>query len=314
MDQTVTVKMVIDYFGYRQISGDESTLNRKIEVPDVNRPGLELTGYFEHTDRRRVVILGDKEIAFIEGMNTEQQMLVFDFLTNEVTPMILISRDHVCPEVLLSIARNKNFPIFTSYAPTSSLMVEMISYLEEKMTISISVHGVLLNIYGVGVLIEGDSGMGKSEIALELLKKGQILIADDRVDVARVHNKLIGQAPELLKDLLEIRGIGILNVVNMFGVTATMPISDIDLVISLEKWDDQKEYTRIGNEEKQHENFFGIDLMKLVLPVREGRSMATVIESAVIDHILMKRGINCPKEFEQRVYNYLKKQDEEQQK
>ncbi len=314
MDQTVTVKMVIDYFGYRQISGDESTLNRKIEVPDVNRPGLELTGYFEHTDRRRVVILGDKEIAFIEGMNTEQQMLVFDFLTNEVTPMILISRDHVCPEVLLSIARNKNFPIFTSYAPTSSLMVEMISYLEEKMTISISVHGVLLNIYGVGVLIEGDSGMGKSEIALELLKKGQILIADDRVDVARVHNKIIGQAPELLKDLLEIRGIGILNVVNMFGVTATMPISDIDLVISLEKWDDQKEYTRIGNEEKQHENFFGIDLMKLVLPVREGRSMATVIESAVIDHILMKRGINCPKEFEQRVYNYLKKQDEEQQK
>jgi HPr kinase/phosphorylase len=314
MDQTVTVKMVIDYFGYRQISGDESTLNRKIEVPDVNRPGLELTGYFEHTDRRRVVILGDKEIAFIEGMNTEQQMLVFDFLTNEVTPMILISRDHVCPEVLLSIARNKNFPIFTSYAPTSSLMVEMISYLEEKMTISISVHGVLLSIYGVGVLIEGDSGMGKSEIALELLKKGQILIADDRVDVARVHNKIIGQAPELLKDLLEIRGIGILNVVNMFGVTATMPISDIDLVISLEKWDDQKEYTRIGNEEKQHENFFGIDLMKLVLPVREGRSMATVIESAVIDHILMKRGINCPKEFEQRVYNYLKKQDEEQQK
>lgn len=314
MDQTVTVKMVIDYFGYRQISGDENTLNRKIEVPDVNRPGLELTGYFEHTDRRRVVILGDKEIAFIEGMNTEQQMLVFDFLTNEITPMILISRDHVCPEILLSIARDKNFPIFTSYAPTSSLMVEMISYLEEKMTISISVHGVLLNIYGVGVLIEGDSGMGKSEIALELLKKGQILIADDRVDVARIHNKIIGQAPELLKDLLEIRGIGILNVVNMFGVTATMPKSDVDLVISLEKWDDQKEYTRIGNEEKQHENFFGIDLMKLVLPVREGRSMATVIESAVIDHILMKRGINCPKEFEQRVYNYLKKQDEEQQK
>ncbi len=314
MDQTVTVKMVIDYFGYRQISGDESTLNRKIEVPDVNRPGLELTGYFEHTDRRRVVILGDKEIAFIEGMNTEQQMLVFDFLTNEITPMILISRDHVCPEILLSMARDKNFPIFTSYAPTSSLMVEMISYLEEKMTISISVHGVLLNIYGVGVLIEGDSGMGKSEIALELLKKGQILIADDRVDVARIHNKIIGQAPELLKDLLEIRGIGILNVVNMFGVTATMPKSDVDLVISLEKWDDHKEYTRIGNEEKQHENFFGIDLMKLVLPVREGRSMATVIESAVIDHILMKRGINCPKEFEQRVYNYLKKQDEEQQK
>ena len=146
MDQTVTVKMVIDYFGYRQISGDESTLNRKIEVPDVNRPGLELTGYFEHTDRRRVVILGDKEIAFIEGMNTEQQMLVFDFLTNEITPMILISRDHVCPEILLSMARDKNFPIFTSYAPTSSLMVEMISYLEEKMTISRAVHRVLLNI------------------------------------------------------------------------------------------------------------------------------------------------------------------------
>ena len=310
MDQRVTVKDLHDYFGYRQITGNEDSLNREITVPDVNRPGLELVGYFSHFDKRRVIIIGDKEISFIATMSDEHQWQIFERLTDD-SPMILISRDHMCPGILKEIAIRKNFPIFTSYAPTTSLAIEIVSYLEEKITKSVSVHGELMSIYGIGVLIRAASGQGKSEIALELLKRGHILIADDRVDIARIHNRVMGQCPELLKDVLEIRGIGIINVVQMFGIASTAEKSQIDLVIDMIPWEEREEYKRLGNEENQLENFFGIDIKRITLPVRPGRSMAAIIESAVMNHILLQRGIDSPKDFEDRVYNYLLKQNQE---
>ena len=306
------VKDVQRDFGYELITGDEKSLLRKIEVPDVNRPGLELTGYFEFSQPKRVIILGDKEINFINyEMGKEQQNTSFEFLTSDSTPMIVISREHECPELLAEIARRKNFPILTSKASTSNIIVELVSYLEENTAVYDNIHGVLLDVFGIGVLIKGASGIGKSEIALELIKKGHILVADDRVDVSRVHNKIMGAAPELLKDMLEIRGVGIINVVQMFGITSTMPKCNINFVVDLERWDDTKEYARVGTEEKQVEHFFGIDVPKITLPVREGRSMAVIIESAVTNYILLKRGIDSSKDFEDKVYSYIENRIEE---
>ena len=313
MEKVLLVKDVIKYFKYRQICGDEQSLNRKIEVADINRPGLELTGYFEYSQPRRVIILGGKELSYIKKMTEEKQRDSFEYLTNEHTPMILLSEDHVCPPILLEIAQKKNFPIFVSFAPTKSLMVELVSYLEENLAVFDNVHGVLMNVYGVGVLLRGKSGMGKSEIALELIKKGHILIADDRVDVARIHNKIMGEVPEILKDMLEIRGLGIINVTQMFGVTASAPRCELKLVIDLELWDTSKVFDRVSNEERLYETMFGIDIPKIVFPVREGRSMAELIEAAVTDYILKERGIDCSKEFEDRIMqNILNKNRKEE--
>ena len=313
MEKVLLVKNVRDYFKYRQICGDEESLTRKIEVADINRPGLELTGYFEYSQPRRVIILGGKELSYIKKMSEKNQRESFDYLTNEHTPMILLSEDHECPPILLEIAKEKNFPIFVSFAPTKSLMVELVSYLEENLAVFDNVHGVLMNVYGVGVLLRGKSGMGKSEIALELIKKGHILIADDRVDVARIHNKIFGEVPEILKDMLEIRGLGIINVTQMFGITASAPRCELKLVIDLELWDKTKVFDRVSNDERLYETMFGIDIPKIVFPVREGRSMAELIEAAVTDYILKERGIDCSKEFENRIFqNILDKNGKEE--
>ncbi|MGB4627473.1 MAG: HPr(Ser) kinase/phosphatase, partial [Erysipelotrichaceae bacterium] len=179
----VTVRDLWNYFGYRQINGDDSSLDRRIYGANVNRPGLELAGFFPEREHCRIIMLGETEMSYIEQMSEERQRNVFDHLTSEETPMILISRDLPCPEILMEIAATKNFPIFTSFAPTSSLIMEIVAYLEEFFAQVDSVHGVLLQVYGRGILITGQSGIGKSEIALELVKKGHVLVADDRVDV-----------------------------------------------------------------------------------------------------------------------------------
>ncbi|HQB32172.1 MAG TPA: HPr(Ser) kinase/phosphatase [Erysipelotrichaceae bacterium] len=217
----VTVRDVWNYFGYRQINGDDTSLNREICDANVNRPGLELAGYFPEQIYSRIIMLGETEMKFIHKMSEERQREVFDHLTDEKLPMILISRDLPCPGILLEIARTKNFPIFTSYAPTSSLIMEIVAYLEEFFAPVDSVHGVLLQVYGRGVLITGESGIGKSEIALELVKKGHVLVADDRVEVFRIHNHIHGEAAFILKNLLELRGVGVIDVAMMFGSGAT---------------------------------------------------------------------------------------------
>lgn len=307
MDQKITVRTIEEYFGYRQITGDDRSLDRPVLSAEINRPGLELSGYYEHSDTKRTVLMGDKELAYIEGqMDEERQRKAFDFLTGEKTPMILISRDHQCPPLLKETAERKNFPIFTSFAPTGALFVELESYLEEQLAASISLHGELLIIYGIGTLIRGASGIGKSEIALELLKKGHILVADDRVDVARIHNHLVGECPQLIRDYLEIRGIGIINVTQMFGITATAKKAQIDLIIDLQEWSQNVDFDRIGNEEDEMEEICGVKVKKITLPVREGRSMAAIVESAVTNHLLLAKGINSPEEFEKRVQNYIK--------
>ena len=308
----VKVRTLVENFDFIQITGDDASLERPIVIADTNRPGLELAGYFENSQQKRLVILGDKEIAYIATMSVHKQRKSFDFITNEQTPAIIVTKGHKCPDVLKRYAKRKNFPIFLSSSPTYRLIVDIVAFLDEQLATSMCIHGGLLSIYGKGVLIRGESGMGKSEIALELIKRGHLLVADDRVDCYRIHNKIVGKAPELLREMLEIRGIGVINVSRMFGVSSVLPKAEINVQVNLEPWKADQDYDRVGIEEKKHENILGIDIPKIVVPVREGRSMAVIIESAVTNYMLSVMGMDSAKEFEQRVLDYIEKNKNEQ--
>lgn len=304
----IYVRDVHDYFKYRIVCGNDEALNRKVTEGDINRPGLELSGYFEMPNGR-IVVIGEKETNYINTrMSEQQQRNAFEFLTRDDLPMILISRDLPCPRILYEIAYRKNFPIFSSYAQTNSLIVELLSYLEEKFAPVQSLHGVLLQVYGRGVLITGESGVGKSEIALELIKKGHILVADDRVDVFRAHNQIYGQPAEVLKDMLELRGVGLLNISDMFGGMSTTGKTDIACIINLSKLNPEAEYDRLGFNNEQVETLFGIDIPKLNIPIGEGRSVAAMIEAAVSNIIMRQKGKDSAENFRHRLTHFIEEQ------
>ena len=271
MANDVKLKEMVERMNLKNLTPDVDMAKKRIEVPDVNRPGLELAGFYKHTEPRRIVIIGDKEQAYIDTLSVEIQRERFEQLTDGYTPTIILTHHRECPPVLLEVAGYKNFPIFRTAMTTSRLMVDLISFLDERLAPSDSIHGVLISVYGKGVLICGESGMGKSETALELIRKGHILVADDRVDVVRVHNSIIGHSPELLQGMLEIRGIGIIDVAKMFGASALLPSATIDLVVSLEKFDSSAEYARVGIETEQFMHILEVDVPKIRLK-KAGRS------------------------------------------
>ncbi|MCI8540666.1 MAG: HPr(Ser) kinase/phosphatase [Erysipelotrichaceae bacterium] len=301
----ITVRKLKEYFNFEQICGNEESLERPIMIADTNRPGLELAGYFDHSQLKRLVVLGDKEIAYIQTMSEHKQRKSFDFLTTAVTPAIIISKQYECPPLLKRIAKRKKFPIFVSSATTSRLIIDIVAFLDEQLAASDTLHGGLINIYGKGVLIRGESGMGKSEIALELVKRGHLLVADDRVDIYRIHNKIVGQPPEMLRGMLEIRGIGVINIQRMFGIASIVSKAEVALEICLMPWERNADYDRVGIENKKYDNLLGVEVPKIVIPVREGRSMAVIIESAVTNFILSEMGMDSAKEFEERVLQYI---------
>ncbi|NBK98162.1 MAG: HPr(Ser) kinase/phosphatase [Erysipelotrichia bacterium] len=301
----ITVKDVVDYFNFEQLVGDEHALDREISIADTNRPGLELAGYFDYSQKKRIIVFGDKEIEYIKVMDEDAQRKSFDFLTSLETPMLIISKHHECPEILIKIARLKNFPILRSIQPTSRLITNIVSYLDERLAPMDCFHGVLLSMNGKGVMIRGESGIGKSEVALELVRRGHQLVADDRVDCYQVHNSIVGRAPKLLEGMLEIRGVGIIDVARMYGANTTLPRSNVDVVVELTPWDSNANYDRVGIENTKYENILDVEVPKIILPVREGRSMGIVIESAVANIVLKEQGFDSAKEFEKRVLEFI---------
>lgn len=308
----VCINELAEYFGFAQVTGDKKSLDRWVSVPDLNRPGLELSGFFNKpSEMKRILIMGDKELTYIEGLDEKTQQERFTMMLKTEAPMLVLSRDRECPPVLKEVATQLNFPIFKSALPSYRLMVDLVTFLDEKLAPSDSLHGVFISVFGKGVLIVGESGMGKSEVALELIRRGHVLVADDRVDVARVHNRLTGHSPDLLYGMLEIRGIGIIDVIKMFGASALLQSASIDMVIRLEKYDNTKEYRRVGDDREVFTNILEIEVPTIELPVKEGRTIAILVESAVTNFQLKQAGFNSAEEFDRRVFEHIEKKNKE---
>lgn len=307
-----TVRSLKEHFDFEQICGDESSLDRIVSVPNTNRPGLELTGYYAHAEPKRIVIIGNKETAYLNSLSDDVQTERFKHICDDLTPFILVTSGNKVPDSLMNVAGERNLPIFVTDQKSSAIMVALVTYLDEVLAITDNVHGVLMNVFGKGVLIIGESGMGKSEVALELILRGHALIADDRVDISRVKDTILGTAPFLLKGMLEIRGIGIIDTMQMFGVNAYLERKEIDFVVEFRKWDDNHEYLRVGIEEQAYFEALGLEIPRLVFPVKEGRNLSVLVESAVRDFMMKQRGVNSAKLFDERVTQYIEMQNEKQ--
>ncbi len=296
---------------YVQVTGNENSLERYIYLSEINRPGFELAGFFKHSDFRRIVVLGNKEAAFIAEMSQQRQKEIFPTILNDKTPCIIIAKGNDCPAILKDIAATKNFPVFTTDIATGRVAVELSNILDQALAPETLMHGVFLNIYGKGVIIKGASGIGKSEIALELIKRGHLLVADDAVELCQLGQSIIGKAPAVLSNLLEIRGIGVIDVSKMFGISSILEKDRVDLIIQLERWVPSREYTRIGIEENDvTEEILGLPIQKIVVPVTSGRSMSVIIESAVMNMRLRDSGIDSSKEFIERILQNINKNKE----
>ena len=307
MGKSIKLKDLIKEPAFVRITGDEESMEREIFVAEINRPGFELAGFFKHTDFRRLILFGEKEIAFVAEMSEESQLACFSKLVNDETPCIIIAKGYPCPEILKNIAQKRNFPIFESKSATGRISIEISATLDEELAAETLIHGVFLNIYGKGVVIKGDSGIGKSEIALELIKRGHLLIADDAIELYHIGHGIVGKAPLVLKNLLEIRGIGVIDVSKMFGVASILPKDNVEMIIQLERWLPSKEYTRIGMEEDEvTEEILSVRIPKIVVPVTGGRSMSAIIEAAVMNMQLKDSGYDSSQEFVNRILDNIK--------
>ena len=309
-ENRVTIGSLAQALELQQLSGDEESLGRWIITPDVNRAGLELAGYVREAEIKRVIILGNKELSYVATLDEATQRQRFERITDGFTPCIIISSARDCPHTLREVAENKNFPMFSSQKTSSNLVVDVVGFLEAGLAPTQQVHGCLVTIYGRGILIVGDSGIGKSEATLELLRKGHILVADDAVIVSRIQNRLLGRAPEVLYGMLEIRGIGIIDCVKMFGAASVMPDNYIDFVIHLIPWNHQEVVDRAYLDVEEYYPILGLEAAKIKLPVKEGRSMSTIIESAVLNFNLKDSGYDCNKEFDKKILDYISKRSD----
>lgn len=309
----VMIGDIVEFMHLKQVTGDAASLNRWVVIPDLNRPGFELSGYYKPTEPRRIVIFGQKEYNYIQDLSEEEQRKRYQSITDGLTPMIIVTHGNEVPPVLAEVGRERNFPIFTTPVVTYQVMVDLITYLDEHLAQEQSISGELLLVYGKGILITGESGMGKSEAALELIRDGQVLVADDRVDVQKIHNVLVGYAPDILKGMMEIRGIGIVDVERMYGANCLSARANIDLRIHLTPFDPKKEYMRIGDEERQFTNILDVQVPTLELPVSPGRSTSSIIEAAVMNFLLEEEGYHSSAMFKQRLRNTLIREDQEQE-
>lgn len=280
-----------------EIDSDKVVLSH----PDVNRPALQLTGFFDHFDRERVQIIGYVEQAYINTLPREVRMERYDKLLSSEIPCVVYSRGQEPDEDMQNLCLHYQVPLMVSEKSTSDLMAEVIRWLKVKLAPCISIHGVLVDVFGEGVLIMGESGIGKSEAALELIKRGHRLVSDDVVEIRKVSDAtLVGSAPDITKHFIELRGIGIIDVKSLYGVESVKDTQNIDMVIKLEDWDKDKEYDRLGLEDRYTE-FLGNQVVCHNIPIRPGRNLAIIVESAAVNYRQKKMGYNAAQELYNRV-------------
>lgn len=278
---------------------------KKITQSDVNRPGLQLTGFFDYFDLGRVQVIGQVEKSYLDYLSNEEKSARYEALLSYPIPAMVFCRGIEPGNILKQIAIEHNVPLFGTSKATSGFIAESIRWLNVKLAPYMTVHGVLVDVYGEGVMITGESGIGKSETALELIKRGHRLVSDDVVVLRRVSdNTLVGSAPDITKHFIELRGIGIVDIKTMFGVSSVKDTQSVDLVIHLEDWDRDREYDRMGLEDNYIE-YLGNKVVCHNLPVRPGRNLAIVVESAAVNFRQKKMGYNAAVELQNRIQNRM---------
>lgn len=296
MPKKVKVSELVQRFHMEVVSGEEG-LKRLITVSDLYRPGLEMAGYFNYHPKERIQILGKTELSFFEQLLPEQKRERMEQLCDEATPCIVVTRGLEVPPELIEASRPMNIPVLRGSGTTTILSSRITGFLESKIAPTTTIHGVLVDVYGVGMLITGTSGIGKSETALELVKRSHRLVADDAVEISQTaDNSLYGTAPELIRHLLEIRGVGIINVMTLFGAGAIRNEKKITVVVRLETWQENKQYDRLGLDEETT-RIIDTDLPLVTIPVRPGRNLAVIIEVAAMNYRLKRMGYNAAQQF-----------------
>ncbi|UFJ39995.1 HPr(Ser) kinase/phosphatase [Brevibacillus humidisoli] len=294
------VSHVVEQFHMKVLSGEDG-LGREITVTDLSRPGLQLAGYLSHYPAERIQLLGLTEMGFLKTLSQAERVERLGFLMDEQTPCFCITRSQDVTPEMVEISNERNIPVLQSPLATTNLVSKLTNFLENRLAPTTTLHGVLTDIYGVGVLIVGASGIGKSETALELVKRGHRLVADDAVEIRQTQEgQLIGSAPELIQHLLEIRGVGIINVMTMFGAGAVRNVKNIAMVVKLELWDQHKQYERLGLDEETMK-IMDTEIPLLTIPVRPGRNLAVIIEVASMNFRLKRMGYNAAVHFSKRL-------------
>lgn len=297
----VTITDLINKMEFTNLTPELDTDKIVLSHPDVNRPALQLTGFYDHFDNERVQMLGNVEMAYLESLTRDRRRAMYDKLISSKIPCIVFCQGHQPEEDVLAMCLHYGVPCLFSAKTTSGVMAEVTRWLKAKLAPCISIHGVLVDVFGEGVLIMGESGIGKSEAALELIKRGHRLVSDDVVEIRKVSDEtLVGSAPDITKYFIELRGIGILDVKALFGVESVKNTQSIDMVIKLEEWNRDSEYDRLGLEERYTE-FLGNKVVCHNIPVRPGRNLAVIVESAAINYRQKKMGYNAAEELYKRV-------------
>lgn len=301
MENRLTVAEIAEKFEMKCYTPDIDMSQVFITSADVNRPALQLTGYFEHFQRERVQIIGTVEYTYLQKMEDGDKRNRYEQLLSYGIPCIIFCRGFQPDDCLLECADRIGIPVLGVDTPTSGFMAELIYHLSVALAPCIVIHGVLVDIYGVGVLITGESGIGKSEAALELIRRGHRLVADDVVEIRKVSGKtLIGSAPEMTKHFIEVRGIGIINVKMLFGAESVMEEQNIDLIIRLSEWKKGADFDRIGLDEEYAE-YLGNKVVCQSIPIRPGRNVAVICETAAVNYRQKKMGYNAAQELYKRV-------------
>lgn len=304
----VKLQMVVEKMDLKNLTPELDVSNRTVNTPDVNRPALQMAGYFAHFESERLQIIGNVEFNYLKTLTEEKKEDIYHQILSYSIPAFIFCRSHMPDEQFLSIARKQQIPVYITEKATSSFSAELIRWLNVQLAPCISIHGVLVDVYGIGVLIRGESGIGKSEAALELVKRGHRLVADDVVEIRKVSDEtLVGTAPEVTRHFIELRGIGIIDVKALFGVQSVKKTHNIDMVIRLEDWDKQKEYDRLGMKEEYEdcEEYLGNRVVCYKIPVRPGRNTAIIVECAAMNHRQKQMGYNAVEELYRRVQENL---------
>ncbi|MFA6648611.1 MAG: HPr(Ser) kinase/phosphatase [Candidatus Izemoplasmatales bacterium] len=309
MSQKLTVSQIVDNMKLEVLAGALG-LNREVTSPNLTKPGLELAGLFDYYEYNRIQIIGTKEVTFFNSLALDVQSDRVQKLFAQEPPAFVFSKNVDIPELFLRFGNEYKIPVLKSTYQTTSLFGELFNVLQAKLAERTTIHGVLMDINGVGTIITGSSGIGKSEVALELIRRGYMLVADDTVEIyQREKNVLIGEAPDVLKKYLEIRGIGIVNVVYMFGVSAYRETKRVSLIVRLDVWDDNKQYDRLGLQaEKQI--IFDTEVVSMSLPITEARNTATLIEAAAFDFKAKQMGYHSAEDFSSSLKRKIKANSE----